>query len=88
MSKPLRQPRCVDEFASKSPQALPTKLKRMRPEQWRLMYARRLGLECPAAVRTSPSCVGTHKQVGLPIRIGKHGRALPWDPGLCQGSAS
>jgi hypothetical protein len=67
--------RCVDEFTGESLQALPTKLKRMRPEQWRLMYARRLGLECPECSPHQYVVCG-YTQAGLPIRIGKYGRGL------------
>jgi hypothetical protein len=84
--------RCVDAFAGEFLMALPAKGKRLRPEQWRMLYARRFGLECPECSphqhvmcgRTRPlydtdSATGLNTLrpgSGLQIKVGRYGRGL------------
>jgi hypothetical protein len=84
--------RSCDSFSSAFVQILPTKGKKLRPELWRMMYARRLGLPCPeCAPHWQVTCGNTlalyniHPDTGertlrlgtgLPVRIGKYGHGL------------
>jgi hypothetical protein len=84
--------RSSDKYNSAFVQALPTKGKLIRPELWRLMHARRLGLPCPeCAPHRNVVCgrtmilhdvnasTGERTQrpgSGLPIRVGFYGHGL------------
>jgi hypothetical protein len=84
--------RCADGFSGQFLQALPSKGKRVRPEQWRVMFARRWGVECPeCSPHHNVRCGNTNVVIdvdpitgertqrpgsGLPIRIGRYGCGL------------
>jgi hypothetical protein len=74
--------RCADGFSGEFLQALPARGKRIRPEQWRIMYARRFGLECSECSPHRHVVCGT-TQAGFPVKIGRYGRGLTLGSRAC-----